>query len=148
MGYALGLWTQRAIPLRRVCVAAAACAALPDIDVLAAPLIAHRGITHSLLFAFTAAALATALFFRGHGRRIFAVLCVALLSHSFLDAFSSYSVGLAFFAPFSDERYRFLWTPLGDPAGRLSYQLLQEVLVVLLPALLAIRLGLRIRRAK
>lgn len=57
-------------------------------------------------------------------------------------------VGLAFFAPFSDQRYRFVWTPLGDPAGRLAYQLLQDALVVLLPAVLAIWLGLRIRRAR
>jgi inner membrane protein len=148
VGYALGVWSQRGIPVRRVCVAAAACAALPDIDILASPLIAHRGITHSLLFALTAAALATVLFFRARGRWIFVVLSVALLSHSILDAFSSYSVGLAFFAPFSDQRYRFLWTPLGDPAGRLSHQLLQEGLVVLLPALVAIWLGLRIRRAR
>ena len=148
MGYALGVWSQRGIPVRRVCVAAAACAALPDIDILASPLIAHRGITHSLLFALTAAALATVLFFRARGRWIFVVLSVALLSHSILDAFSSYSVGLAFFAPFSDQRYRFVWTPLGDPAGRLSHQLLQEGLVVLVPALVAIWLGLRIRRAR
>jgi len=148
VGYALGVWTQRGLPVRRVCIAAAACAALPDIDVLASPLIAHRGITHSLLFAFTAAVLATVVFFRGQGRTSFVVLCVAVLSHSVLDAFSSYSVGLAFFAPFSDERYRFVWTPLGDPAGRLSYQLLQEALVVLLPALLAIGLGLRLRGAR
>jgi inner membrane protein len=148
VGYALGVWSQRGIPVRRVCVAAAACAALPDIDILASPLIAHRGITHSLLFALTAAALATVLFFRARGRWIFVVLSVALLSHSILDAFSSYSVGLAFFAPFSAQRYRFLWTPLGDPAGRLSYQLRQEVLVVLLPALLVIWLGLRMRRAR
>jgi inner membrane protein len=148
VGYALGVWAQRGLPGKRVCIAAAACAALPDIDVLASPLIAHRGITHSLLFAFTAAALATILFFRGRGRWIFVVLSVALLSHSLLDACSRYSLGLAFFAPFSDQRYRFVWTPLGDPAGRLSYQLLQEGLVVLVPALLAIWLGLRIRRAR
>jgi inner membrane protein len=148
VGYALGVWAQRGVPAKRVCIAAAACAALPDIDVLASPLFAHRGITHSLLFAFTAAALATILFFRGRDRWIFVVLSVALLSHSLLDACSSYSVGLAFFAPFSNQRYRFVWTPLGDPAGRLSHQLLQEGLVVLLPALVAIWLGLRIRRAK
>lgn len=109
MGYALGVWTQRGLPVRRVCIATAACAALPDIDVLA-PLIAHRGITHSLLFAFAAAALASVLFFKAHGRWVFVVLSVALLSHSFLDALSSYSVGLAFFAPFSDQRYRLVWT--------------------------------------
>lgn len=129
-----------------MCIAAAACAALPDIDVLGAPLIAHRGITHSLMFAVAAAALTTALWFHGR-RRVLVVLSAALLSHSFLDALSSYSVGVAFLAPFSDVRYRFLWTPLGDPAGRLSRQLVQDVWLVLVPALLATWLGLRLRRA-
>ena len=135
------------MPVRKVCLATAACAALPDIDVIAAPWIAHRGITHSLLFAFVASALTTAMFFRDR-RWMMALLLVALLSHTFLDALSRYSVGLAFFAPFSPQRYRFLWTPLGDSSGRLSYQLLQESLVVLLPAVLAIWLGLRTRRAQ
>lgn len=129
-----------------MCIAAAACAALPDIDVLGAPLIAHRGITHSLMFAVAVAALTTALWFHGR-RRVLVVLSAALLSHSFLDALSSYSVGVAILAPFSDVRYRFLWTPLGDPAGRLSRQLVQDVWLVLLPALLATWLGLRLRRA-
>jgi hypothetical protein len=94
-----------------------------------------------------AAALATVLFFRDR-QGMFVLLLVALLTHSVLDGFSSYSVGLAFLAPFSPQRYRFLWTPLGDPAGRLPHQLLQEALVVLLPVALAIVLGLRTRRAQ
>ena len=148
VGYALGVWTQRGVPLRRVCIAAAACAALPDIDVLGAPLIAHRGITHSIVFAISAALVVTAVFFRHeHDQtRSALVLVLALLSHSCLDALSTYSYGVAFYAPFSEQRYRFAWTPLGDPSGRLARQLMQEALVVLLPALVLSWLGLRRRR--
>lgn len=153
VGYALGIWTQRGAPMRRVCLAAAACAALPDIDLLFFPLIEHRAITHSLTFALVVALLAPAMVLPGtrwrEGRwRIAAVLGIAILSHSVLDALSSYSFGIEFFAPFSAERYRFLWTPLGDPADRLSRQLLQETLVVLLPALLLVWLGLRTKHAR
>jgi inner membrane protein len=143
VGYAIGVWTQRGAPVKRVCVIAAACAALPDIDLLSSPFIAHRGITHSITFA-----LIVALLVAWTQRRAWlaVVFGLALLSHSCLDALTTYSAGIAFFAPFSAERYRFLWTPLGDPAGRLSYQLVQDGLVVLLPALLAVWAGLKVRR--
>ena len=153
VGYALGIWTQRDVPLRRVCLAAAACAALPDIDLLLSPFIEHRAITHSLTFAFVIALLAPVLVLPGikwrEGRwRIAAVLGIAILSHGFLDALSQYSYGIEFFAPFSAQRYRFLWTPLGDSAGRLSRQLLQETVVVFVPALLLVWLGLRTRQSR
>lgn len=152
VGYALGIWTQRGVPVRRVCIAAAACAALPDIDVLLFPWVEHRAITHSLTFALVVALLASWIVFPGtkwrEGRwRIALVLGIAILSHSCLDALSHYSFGIEFFAPFSEQRYRFFWTPLGDPAGRLSHQLLQETLVVLLPALVLLWLGLRTKRS-
>ena len=153
MGYALGIWTQRGMPARRVCLAAAACAALPDIDLLFFPLIEHRAITHSLTFAFVIAMLAPVMVlprtsWREGRWHVATVLGLAILSHSFLDALSQYSYGIEFFAPFSEQRYRFLWTPLGDPAGRLSRQLLQETLVVLVPALLLAWLGLRTKRSR
>ena len=153
VGYALGLWTQRAPPVPRVCIAAAACAALPDIDLLFSSVIEHRAITHSLAFAFVIALVSAAVVPPGtNGQqsrwRIAVVLGLATLSHGFLDALSSYSYGIEFFAPFSNQRYRFPWTPLGDPAGRLSRQLVQEGLVVLLPALLAVWLGRRVRRSR
>jgi len=149
VGYALGLWTQRGVPVRRVSLAALACAILPDIDVLASPFVAHRGITHSLLFAVGAAALATVLLFprASPRRRILLVLLAALLSHSLLDALTTYSRGIAFLAPFSDQRYRFVWTPLGVSDGRLSRQLMQEALLVFIPALLAAWAGRRVRRS-
>ena len=128
---------------------AAACAALPDIDALGWPLhlapaslFAHRGITHSICFALIAAPFAAAACFRGAewlGRRvrIAGILAVALLSHAFLDGFTSYSSSIAYLAPFSPQRFRFAWTPLGSPGGGLGGQLLQEAMVVFLPALLA-----------
>lgn len=152
VGYALGIWTQRGVPMRRVCIAAAICAALPDIDLLFAPLIEHRAITHSLTFAFVIALLSPGIVLPGptwrEGWRIATVLGIAILSHSCLDALSRYSYGVEFVAPFSEQRYRFLWTPLGDAAGRLSHQLLQETLVVLLPALLLVWLGLRRKHSR
>jgi inner membrane protein len=158
VGFAVAAWTQRGVPTRRVCIVAAACAALPDIDVLGWPLhisgaspFGHRAITHSLAFAVVGAVVATIVCFRGHqwtnGRvRIALILGLALLSHACLDALSTYSAGVEFFAPFSQQRFRFPWTPLGDPTGGLSGQLLQDAVFVLLPAVLVGWLGIKVRR--
>jgi len=156
VGFAIGAWTAPAPPSTRACVAAAACAALPDIDVLwssglphSSPF-AHRALTHSVLFALCAALAVAAIFFRNERwqaspARMALVLGLALLSHSFLDALSSYSLGIAFFAPFSEHRFRFPWTPLGRPAGMIVSQLMLESLLVFLPAALIAWLGWRIR---
>jgi inner membrane protein len=152
VGLAIGAWTRQGVATRRVCIAAAACAALPDIDTLAWPLhiastspLAHRALTHSLAFALVVAAIATRVFFRGHPR-IALTLSLALLSHSCLDALTTYSLGIEFFAPFSWQRFRFPWTPLGDPNGDLVRQLVQDAIAVLLPALVLAVLGLTVRR--
>lgn len=158
VGYALGVWIQPGRPSARVCIAAAVCAALPDIDAIGWALhisdtstLAHRAITHSLTFALAGALLTTALLFRGSlwaesRTRIGLTLAVASLSHSCLDALSTYSSGVEFFAPFSHHRFRFPWTPLGGLHASLGAQLVQETAVVLLPALLAAWLGFKIRR--
>jgi inner membrane protein len=158
VGFAIAAWTQPAPPAARVCVAGAACAALPDIDVIWSPLnlaenspLAHRALTHSLVFALGAAVLIALIFFsnepwRRQRGRIAVVLGLALLSHGFLDALSHYSLGVGFFVPFSAQRFRFPWTPLGAPSGgALVAQLLQEAIVVLLPAILIAWLGFKIR---
>jgi len=157
VGFAIAAWTQQAPPTRRVCLVAAACAALPDIDVIVSPLhlaetslFAHRAITHSLTFALLAAAVATLIFFRGpewtqRRARIAVILGLALVSHACFDALSRYSWGVEFFAPFSLQRFRFVWTPLGDSSS-LAGQLVQEAIVVLLPAILVGWLGFKIRR--
>jgi inner membrane protein len=157
VGFALGAWTGPGTPARRVAIAAAACAALPDIDVIGSPLgisnaslFAHRALTHSITFALVCAVLATLLIFRDDdapGRtRIALTLGFALLSHGLLDALSTYSMGVEFFAPFSQQRFRFPWTPLGPEPWSVVSQLSQEAVLVLLPALLAGWLGFRIRR--
>jgi inner membrane protein len=147
VGFAIAAWTQRPPPTRSLCLAAAACAALPDIDYFGWP-VAHRGITHSLVFAVGGAVVATALLFRAREDRVRValVLCLAFLSHSLLDGLSSYSTGIAYFAPFSSQRFRFAWTPLGNPEGRLAGQLVQEAFVVLLPAFVLGWLAFRVRR--
>jgi inner membrane protein len=152
VGFAIAAWTGPGAPTRRACLVAAACAALPDIDVVGslfhvsnASLFGHRGITHSLAFAFVGAALAAGIFFRGHARMT-GVLSLAFLSHACLDALSTYSVGIAFFAPFSQQRYRFLWTPLGVRSGSVGGQIIQEAVVLLVPALLVAWIGIKARR--
>ncbi|HEV8305426.1 MAG TPA: metal-dependent hydrolase [Gemmatimonadales bacterium] len=156
VGFAIAAWTQPGMATRRVCIVAAACAALPDIDVIGWPLhipqtslFGHRAITHSLAFALVAAVLAAIVFFRGdqwtRGRaRIALILGLALVSHACLDALSTYSVGVEFFAPFSQQRFRFPWTPLGAPHGVVG-QIVQEPSVVLLPALVAAWLGIKVK---
>ena len=149
VGFAIADWAQRPPPTLRVCLVAAACAALPDIDYVGWP-VAHRSITHSIAFALTGALVATAMFFRRaewreHRARIAVVLGLALLSHGLLDGLSGYSSGIEYFAPFSQHRFRLSWTPLGDPEGRLTRQFLQEALVVLLPAVVFAWLAFRVR---
>jgi len=159
VGFAIAAWTEPRMPTRRACIVAAACAALPDIDAIGWPLhipntslFSHRAITHSLTFALVAAVAATIVCFRGtpwtpRRARIALVLGLALVSHVCLDALSTYSVGVEFFAPFSQQRFRFPWTPLGAPGGSVLGQLAQEAIFILLPAVLVGWLGIKARRA-
>jgi len=100
------------------------CSVLPDIDVISFSFgipydhfWGHRGVTHSLLFAFVTGLLITFLFFRsslislkGIGYVFFFTLCTA--SHSVLDAMTSGGLGVAFFSPWNDTRYFFPWRPI------------------------------------
>lgn len=109
--------------LTRFWVLTAACAMLPDADVVAFDLgleyghmFGHRGISHSLAFAVLVGALMAWLLGRGEWRRarwvLFAHFAMATASHGFLDAFTDDGLGVAFFAPLSGERYFFPWRPL------------------------------------
>ena len=156
VGFAIGTWTAPVAPSTRVCLAATACAALPDIDVLwssglpvSSPF-SHRALTHSLLFALIAASVVAFVFFSDDGwrptrARIAGVLLLALLSHGCLDMLSTYSHGIGLLVPFSAHRFRWSWTPLGRPTGTILSQLIEEGLVVLLPAVVVAWLGWRIR---
>ncbi len=95
---------------------------LPDIDVLSFQLgipyehvLGHRGITHSIFFAVLTSLLATVFFVRTLDRKFLLVwvyLFHSMASHGLLDALTNGGKGIAFFAPFNNERYFFSFRPL------------------------------------
>ena len=105
----------------RLYLLAAACAVLPDADVLAfdfgipyESMFGHRGITHSLAFALLLGFGTAALFFRNApNRRSLAIFfSLATASHGVLDALTNGGRGVAFFAPFTGERFFFPFRPI------------------------------------
>ena len=128
---ALGHWfPQRRLPAR-FWVWTVVCAVLPDIDVvgfwLGIPyddMLGHRGLTHSIPFAvvvgFVAArsyAKSTTLGFGiwdlGFGIwPLWMYFTSVIASHGLLDAFTNGGRGIAFFAPFSNQRFFFPWRPI------------------------------------
>jgi inner membrane protein len=106
-------------------VAAAVCAALPDVDSigyrLGVPydsLWGHRGLTHSLLAAAVVATGGTLLgqLARPEQRppagRLALLLFLATTSHGLLDALTTGGLGVAFFSPWHLERYFFPFRPI------------------------------------
>jgi inner membrane protein len=108
----------------RVWIAGALCSVIPDIDVVGfrfgihyGDFLGHRGFTHSLTFAVLLAATAIILALPngvpGLSRLALLVyLFLAAASHGFLDAMTDGGLGVAFFAPFDNDRYFFPWTPI------------------------------------
>lgn len=103
----------------------AICAAIPDIDAIGFwcgvpydSMWGHRGITHSFFFAFLLAFLVMLTVYRTEkmfSRRWVALyLCffACTASHGLLDAMTSGGKGVAFFAPFHNERYFFSFRPI------------------------------------
>lgn len=110
---------------KRFWIASMACAAIPDLDVLAFSLgipyehtFGHRGFSHSLTFSAILALAVTYFLFKDakalsrkwFGLVIYFFFCTA--SHGILDAFTNGGLGIAFFAPFDNTRYFFPWRPL------------------------------------
>ena len=98
---------------------AVTCAILPDIDVVGfslgvryGDLLGHRGLSHSLVFAAAKAMVAVA----AGGYRKRAMACALLFacsaSHGLLDAATDGGLGVAFFSPFSNQRYFLPWRPI------------------------------------
>ena len=95
---------------------------LPDIDVLAfrfgipyTHMFGHRGFTHSLFFAAIVTTLSTWLISRFYTKKVISVwifLFICMASHGFLDAFTNGGHGIAFFSPFTNERYFFPFQPI------------------------------------
>jgi len=106
-------------------VASAVCAALPDIDVVSFAfgvrydeMFGHRGITHSFSFALLLGVVVVLLFFRdipvfsGNWFLLAGYFFVITSSHALLDTLTNGGLGVALFAPFSNERYFFPWRPI------------------------------------
>jgi inner membrane protein len=102
----------------------AGCAALPDLDVISFRLgisygnvLGHRGLTHSIAFAVIVALLISLM---GacllKGRRflpaLFIFMFACTMSHGLLDAMTDGGRGVAFLAPFNNDRYFFPWRPI------------------------------------
>jgi inner membrane protein len=166
-GAALGSAFAPARATRRVWIAAALCAALPDIDALGRPFGnlryeavfgGHRGLTHSVAFAAFLAVLITWGFFRQSQwnrvrPRLWATFFIATVSHGVLDGLSIIGNGVAFWAPFSWTHYEFIWQPLGEigPGPRGPERVLaivgNELLWVGLPALIVLAIARLMRRS-
>lgn len=130
----LGLapWFRR-LPRSVVAVAVIA-SSIPDIDVLSFRLgipyespLGHRGLTHSLAFAFLLALL-LALVWRGLSSlrpsfpTTFTYLFLAIASHGVLDGMTNGGKGVAFFLPFSTKRYFLPWRPIHvSPIGATNF---------------------------
>jgi inner membrane protein len=161
---------------RRIWLLAPICAAFPDLDVglftygvQYHDLWGHRGMMHSLIFAFALAVVIAMVVLRRFapmfGLKWWAwvlLLFIVTASHGVLDGFTNGGLGIAYFAPFNAERYFFPWQPIEvAPIGvsRLFTQegwlvIRSELLWVWLPAtvltacIVAIRLRVRASRAQ
>jgi inner membrane protein len=124
---ALGLapWLpERSGHLGRIVSLGALVSILPDADVVGfrfgiryESMFGHRGLTHSIAFAAVLAAGAWLLLravSRGDppGAPVFAYLFLCAASHGLLDGLTDGGLGVAYFAPFSNERFFLPWRPL------------------------------------
>jgi inner membrane protein len=109
---------------KRIWLLGAACAVLPDLDVVGFRLgisygdfLGHRGFTHSIIFAAGLATMLTLGFRHGLAtkigwRALWAFLFCATASHGLLDALTNGGLGVAFFSPFDLTRYFLPWRPI------------------------------------
>jgi len=104
---------------------------LPDIDAIGFWLgvpygstFGHRGFTHSIVFAVLIGIVGLCLGpLSGVKRAVaFAGLFLSTISHGFLDAMTTGGLGVAFFSPFSNERFFFEWRVIQvSPIGVTSF---------------------------
>ena len=145
-----------AISITRLWFIAIACSILPDIDVIgfffgipySAPW-GHRGMTHSLFFAFCTALVISMILLRDEkfyspiGLFRISLLFLVTASHGVLDAMTNGGLGIAFFAPFDNTRYFLPIQPIQvSPIGVKSFfsewglrVILSEIIWIGLPCL-------------
>ncbi len=135
-------WLRRHGLTRSVLVAGAVLTILPDIDVigywLGVPyghMLGHRGLSHSLPFAIVVSGLAALFFARYCTARVTVLwfyFAICMASHGLFDAVTNGGLGIAFFAPFSTERYFFELNPIQvsalAPSRFLSWRMLNVLI--------------------
>ncbi|HEX6052069.1 MAG TPA: metal-dependent hydrolase [Gemmatimonadaceae bacterium] len=118
---ALGTAFRNPGPPARFWLLGAAFAVVPDLDAvgywMGVPYdsdFGHRGFSHSIFFAALLAGVGL-MAFRGDSAsrgQTWLFLFLATASHGVLDALTTGGGGVAFLAPFDNERYRFPWRPI------------------------------------
>jgi inner membrane protein len=139
--------------LRRIVLLGAICTVLPDVDTIGfrfgiryEDLLGHRGLTHSIAFAALLAAGAWLLLRAASraavpGAPLFVYFFLCSVSHGILDGLTDGGLGVAYFAPFWNERFFLPWRPLrvsplsiGGFFGRRAAPILEsEIVFVWLP---------------
>ncbi|MGR8932523.1 MAG: metal-dependent hydrolase [Gammaproteobacteria bacterium] len=170
------IFTHPAIPLslafglrrkisKRLLTCGVAASILPDLDVIAfrlgIPYAAewgHRGFSHSLLFALLLAIVGAALAkpLRSKAKPAFWFLFFSTASHGVLDALTNGGLGIAFFWPFSTERFFVPWHPIEVAPLNLSRFLSHRGLAVLrsefvwvwLPCMATALIAIAVRRCR
>jgi inner membrane protein len=161
VGAALAQIGPASVPRGRLTFALAVLSVFPDLDVVAfhfdipySHWLGHRGLSHSLVFAVLVAAMVARFDFRQvrlYSRDwwdLFFLCTVALASHGVLDAFTDGGLGIAFFLPFTQDRYFFAFQPLlVSPIGLQNFirgpamsVLASEIIYVWVPVLVVVAL--------
>jgi len=159
---ALGLGLGSRIVPQRLLATGIFVSILPDLDVLAFRLnvayshaLGHRGVTHSVVFAFMLALIALAFAPQLRSSRLisFSFVGLAAVSHGLLDTLTNGGLGVALWWPWSSERFFSSWqvievSPLSlsrvfSARGLVVLQL--ELLWVWLPAVIVTAALLAIR---
>jgi inner membrane protein len=143
------------------------CSIIPDADVIAFKFgipyehtFCHRGFSHSIFFAFLLAICIMLLFYRKHPRftkswwSLLFLFFIIGVSHSVLDALTNGGLGVAFFAPFSNQRYFFAFRPIAVAPLHLSRffseagfnVLMNEIIWVWIPCVILSSIVVLIRR--
>ncbi|HRH65142.1 MAG TPA: metal-dependent hydrolase [Bacteroidia bacterium] len=112
-------------PLFKMIFLGSVCSAIPDLDAIGYhwgipydSLWGHRGITHSFFFAAVLACTVLLFFYRNEKPAIRNRICVftyfffATASHPLLDMLTNGGLGVALFAPFSNDRFFFPFRPV------------------------------------
>lgn len=145
----------------------AVCAIVPDSDVIGysfgierGGMFAHRGFTHSIIFAVIFGALVAFLakrFLRLDVSRLKLIVYFALatFTHPLLDMLTNGGSGVALFAPLTNERFFFPWRPVEvSPIGfgffseRGISVIMSEIFWIWIPAFALLIIAALIRRKK